>query len=126
MKTVIDIVEIGKSKSFEDVIVEDFVPDYPTPHGSELIFSFKKLREKHLNTEDLCYLIKGLHFIELKYRQQTKNDFGFGSPSQTSNLITTLNKRNENKAIEITNWIIENGGNYYYKIINNDPPGTLF
>ena len=114
------------SNLFEDVIVEDFLPDYSTPHGSELIFSINKLQENNLNTVDLCFLIKGLHFIEVKYRQQTNYDFGFGSPSQTYNLITYLNKRNESKASEMINWIIENGGNYYYKKLNNKPTNSLF
>jgi hypothetical protein len=121
-----DIIAIGKSKSFENIIVEDFVPNYPTLIGGEFIFSIHNLRKNNLHIADLCLLIQGLHFIELKYRQQTGNDFGFGSSGQTNNLIAYLNKRNQHIATEIINWIRKTGGNYYYKIFNNEPPGGIF
>ena len=54
-----------------------------------------------------------MHYIELKYREKTGNNFGFGSPSPTYKVIQALEKINKEKAIELKEWVAENGGNYY-------------
>jgi hypothetical protein len=67
---------------------------------------------KYINA-DVEFFIKGLHHLELIYREKTKSEFGFGSPSPTAKVINALEKINQNLALELRKWIRENGGNYY-------------
>ena len=53
-------------------------------------------------------LIKGIHIIEFK------SGYGGGSPSIICNLFRTLIKKDPNRYIELYNWIVSNGGNYYF------------
>ncbi len=57
--------------------------------------------------------IKGLHYIEMKYKEVYNNDFGFGSPYPTSKFIDKLKATDEELAQELTKWVANKGGNYY-------------
>ena len=57
--------------------------------------------------------MKGLHYIELKFREINNNDFGFGSPSPTFKIIQALEKIDKEKATQLKDWVAENGGSYY-------------
>jgi hypothetical protein len=63
--------------------------------------------------------VKGLHVLEIMYRNKTQNDCGFGSPSPTHKISQKLKEKNEPLAIELTNWIANSGGNYYIEKLNN-------
>lgn len=49
----------------------------------------------------------------MKYGQISDQDFGFGSPSPTYKLIKTLEDSDKDLAIELNQWVANNGGNYY-------------
>jgi hypothetical protein len=110
-KTIKNIIEIGLLN--REINLKSFLPDYPIPHGSEEIFEIGWCDAKdYLNSNPEAF-IKGLHLIELEYRKQKNSDFGFGSPSPTFKLIKALIEINSELAHELTNWISDNGGNYY-------------
>ncbi|MCK9439519.1 hypothetical protein M0Q39_05675 [Patescibacteria group bacterium] len=107
------IIEIGKGGICGLYDLYYFLPDFPSLKGQELLFlNFKPLE---LSLDDIEYLIKGLHYIELEYRKETGNEFGFGSPSKTYNLIHKISGKYPKKAEELRKWIANNGGNYYIK-----------
>lgn len=118
--TISEIIQIGKTNNLSNINIYDYLPDFPTPRGNELIFSRRKLFENHLNVENTVFLIKGLHLIELKYREKVNNEFGFGSPSQTNTILKKLQEMNIRSAIEVTDWIKENGGNFYFQKFKNE------
>lgn len=89
-----------------------FLPDFPQIHGSELYFF---VNEKDVSVALIPDLIRGCHLIEMKYREDTEYENGFGSPSKTNYLINFLMKTDRNKAIDLYNWVAANGGNYYIK-----------
>lgn len=66
------------------------------------------LEENDLTLDDLVNFIKGYHLVEKRY-----GDFGFGSPSVSKNLIDNLIEIDEEKSIELHNWIFFHGGNYH-------------
>ena len=107
------IIEIGKKLNLDKIEITDFLPNYPNLRGSEFIFSAKEYFHTPFKTEEFEFLIKGLHYIELKFRQLQGNEFGFGSPSQTTNLIHRLKKRDLERGEYLEEWISTNGGNYY-------------
>jgi hypothetical protein len=113
MSSINKIIDIGKECNLDKIEITDFLPNYPNLRGSELIFSGRELSSTHLKAEDLEFLIKGLHFIELKYREMIEREFGFGSPSQTTNLIHRLKKRDLERGENLEEWISTHGGNYY-------------
>ena len=59
--------------------------------------------------------VKGLHFIEMRYKEELNQVFGIGSPFPTYKVIEALQKQNEELATKLSTWIKENGGNYYIK-----------
>jgi len=114
VRTIIEIGEQGKCR-FEDLLC--FSPNYPRYRGSEFIKSvgYKDLRFRSEN--EIEYFVKGLHYVELKYREMTNCDFGFGSPSRTYPIIRSLEKIDRFKELGgyLKEWIRENGGNYHIK-----------
>ena len=88
----------------------------PSMSGSEIIFDLNK---DDVSRDLLPDLIKGSHLIELKYREEHRdnNDFGFGSPSKTERLINSLERFNKEKAEKLRHWVATNGGNYYIRSI---------
>ena len=115
-----EIIELGKSLNIENIIIELFLPSFPVIKGSESIFKINKANAYKYINKDVEFLIKGLHLIEELYKKETKNSFGFGSPSPTFKLIESYSKANFNKASELEYWIAKNGGNYYIKPIENN------
>jgi hypothetical protein len=107
------IIEIGKALNLDEIEITDFLPNYPNLRGSEFIFSAKVFSHTPFKTEEFEFLIMGLHFIELKFRALEGREFGFGSPSQTTNLINRLKKRDLERGEYLEEWISTNGGNYY-------------
>ena len=107
------IIEIGKKLNLDEIEITDFLPNYPNLRGSEFIFSAKVFLNTPFKTEEFEFLIKGLHYIELKFRALEEREFGFGSPSQTTNLIQRLKKRDLERGEYLEEWISTHGGNYY-------------
>ena len=120
------IIAIGKALNLDEIEISDFLPNYPNLRGSEFIFSAKVFLNTPFKTEEFEFLIMGLHSFELKFRALEGREFGFGSPSQTTNLIQRLKKRDLERGEYLEEWISTTGGNYYIakKSINND--GGLF
>lgn len=90
-----------------------FLPNHPTVSGSEFIFKISWADAKRYLDKDVEYFVKGLHYIELKYRELVKNDFGFGSPSPTFKVIESLKEKDIELSKKLSDWVFENGGNYY-------------
>lgn len=86
-----------------------FLPNFPTIRGSELYFF---INSKDVSDALLPDLIRGCHLIEMKYREDTGYENGFGSPSKTRYLIDKLMKINKNEAIDLYNWVAANGGSH--------------
>ena len=84
--------------------------------GSSLLFDHFKLLKLIHNEEQFENMIKGLHLIELKYREMTASSFGFGSPSSTSKVLSRFSAINPQKAKDLEDWILETGGNYYLSV----------
>ncbi|MDD4358186.1 MAG: hypothetical protein PHY30_00020 [Candidatus Pacebacteria bacterium] len=87
------------------------MPNFPSLTGQELLFSnfdFSKL-----SLDNIEYLIKGLYYIELEYRKETENEFGFGSPSKTISFIHRIGRKDSERGQRLREWIANNGGNYY-------------
>ena len=97
--------------SEEELLI--FLPSYPTLRGDEFIFTIGWANAKKFISKDADLIIRGLHFIEMKHKQLSKNNFGFGSPSPTAKLIKSLEKENPELATQLEKWIADNGGNYY-------------
>ena len=105
------IIEIGKSGICGIDSLHYFLPIFPELTGNEIVcFNFSFLG---LSLDDIEYLVKGMHYIELEYRKRTGIEFGFGSPSKTNSLIYRISKIDIEKAKELQEWIANNGGNYY-------------
>ena len=83
------------------------------PSGRESIFKITWAKDFRDEYDEIEYIIKGLHLIELKYRKINNNDFGIGSTSRTFFLIEELNEQNEKLAHDLYKWINSNGGNFY-------------
>jgi len=109
------IISIGKTFDIDNIFIEVFLPNFPTLKGSEDIFKINKANAYRYINKDVEYFVKGLHLIEELYKKETKNNFGFGSPSPTFKLIESYSKSNFSKAVELEYWIAKNGGNYYIK-----------
>lgn len=107
--------EIG-SKSFCSLNdLKEILPDFPSLKGSEDIFKINHANAKEYIDDKVDDLIKGLHCIEEAYKKETRNDFGFGSPSPTAKVIDTLKIKDPELAEILYNWVADNGGNYYIK-----------
>lgn len=118
-KTQIDIIkEIGKRLLCLEEEFNIILPNFPTLLGSEFIFTISWANAIKYIDVDIEYLVKGLHIIEILYRNKTKYDFGFGSPSPTYKILQKLKETNEKLANELSNWISDSGGNYYIKKLN--------
>lgn len=70
------------------------------------------LKKENLSINDYTSFIKGYHLLE----KQT-GDFGFGSPSISKDLINNLTPVDQDKSVELYNWIADHGGNYYIESI---------
>lgn len=117
------IVEVGQKGSCTSEELSFFLPNFPQTHGSELYFL---VDEKDVSSALLPDLIRGCHLIEMKYRNDTGYENGFGSPSPTNNLINFLRKTNKNSAEDLVKWIANNGGNYYVKPMVEERPYPEF
>ena len=95
------IIEVGKRGFCTSTELDYFLPE------------ILKLRNIRVADVDFPDLIRGYHLIEMGYRVKSGNNIGFGSSSKTSDLIRQLVKVNKDKAIELYNWMADNGGNYY-------------
>jgi len=93
------------------------LPNFPKLLGNEFLFSVSwlELVKELKSNQDFGNFIKGLHIIELKYREITDNNFGFGSPSSTFRILTNFEKKEYELSQKIKEWIKDNGGNYYIK-----------
>lgn len=111
------IIEIGKKGECTSDELLYFLPNLPSLHGSEILFTLNKwkLPKNYRSIPYLVDMVKGLHLIEMSYKLFSKNDFGFGSPSKTEHLITYLETIDLTNAKELYNWVASNGGNYYIK-----------
>ena len=109
------ITSIGKTGQASDDQVLMLLPSYPTLRGSEDLFKIGWANAERYLDENFINFVKGLHFVELKYREMTSNDFGFGSPSPTERIIQFIEKKDKEHAQQLREWIAKNGGNYYIK-----------
>jgi hypothetical protein len=98
---------------------QSLLPNFPTLRGCEFIFTIGWANAGRYINKDVDLLVKGLHVLEILYRNKMQNDFGFGSPSPTHKILQKLREVNEPLAIELTNWIANSGGNYYIEKLNN-------
>lgn len=116
-------IQIGQNQtcSQEDLFL--FLPHYPTLRGNEFLFSIGDGNAGRYLSKNVEAFIKGLHRIEMKYKEVSGSQFGFGSPSPTFKVISKLGKSNKPLADCLVEWVAANGGNYYIKPI---PPDTLF
>lgn len=123
--------KLGYIKMFKNIgermlcLEEEFqviLPNYPTLRGSEFIFTISWADAGMYIDSEVEYLVRGLHIVELLYRNKTQNDFGFGSPSPTYKIIKQLENKNKTLANELHHWIAANGGNYYIKPMGSDIP----
>jgi hypothetical protein len=115
---IIIIKKIGEELICSEDDFKIILPNYPKLGGDEIIFSRALENEiKYLESE-IEYFIKGLHVIELTYRNKMQSEFGFGSPSRTYKFIQRLAKSNTVQAENLEKWIADNGGNYYIKKSN--------
>ena len=105
--------EIGRTGICSDEDLHAFLPNFPTLHGSEFIFKIGWANAKKYVNEEVEYFIKGLHLIENKYKSTLNFNTGFGSPSPSYKVIKALELTNPVLANKLTDWILENGGNYY-------------
>lgn len=108
--------EIGKRHLCLEDEFNIILPNFPTLKGSEFIFTIGWANASKYIDFDVEYLVKGLHIVEVLYRNKTENDFGFGSPSPTYKVIQKLLETNESLANELTTWVANSGGNYYIEI----------
>ena len=116
-----NLIKLIKNIGIGGICKEDelmlLLPNYPKLMGNEFLFSvswlelIKELKSPH----DYEHFIKGLHLIELKYKEVTNNNFGFGSPSSTFRILTNFEKKEYELSQKIKEWIKDNGGNYYLK-----------
>lgn len=106
---------IGKLGKCSDKDLHLFLPNYPTLSGDEFIFRISWGNSKKYIDDDVEYFIKGLHLIEEKYKKLSGSDFGFGSPSPTFKVIEELAGEDFEKAVNLEEWVLKNGGNYYLK-----------
>ena len=111
-KSLLDhIIEIGKQEA--EVDIHKFLPDFPTPHGSEPIFKIGWANASRHLRYDVENLVKGLHHIEMNYKELTNNDFGLGSPFPSFKIILALHKQKADLAKDLFEWVDNHGGNYY-------------
>lgn len=101
---------IGKEEL--DVNLIEFLPHLPRIRGSESILRLRRVPLK-MDMYDIIQFVRGLHFIEMCYKKEVENDFGFGSPSPTFKMIKSLHKYYPGEADNIYTWNEERGGNYY-------------
>ncbi len=120
------IKHIGKQGSCSEESLKLFLPNYPTIRGSEFIFTIDDHNAKKFIDEEVENFIRGLHYIEMTYKEQSKHSFGFGSPSPTAMLIRALEKVNAPLAKELETWVAANGGNYYIMAIEGNQQSKLF
>jgi hypothetical protein len=114
-KQIVLLKEIGRRLLCLEDEFQSLLPNFPTLRGSEFIFTIGWANAGRYINKDVDFFIKGLHILEVLYRNKTQNDFGFGSPSPTHKILQKLREKNEPLAIELTNWIANSGGNYYIK-----------
>jgi hypothetical protein len=111
-QTITTIQDIGKRGYCSEEELRQFLPDYPTVHGSELIFKIAHHPSPEYLTSDIPSLVKGLHYIEIKHREN--NSFGFGSTSPAWHIIRKLYREPiPSNFKDLKEWIAFNGGNYY-------------
>ena len=110
---VVKIIEIGNRGCCTESELYYFLPNYPSLRGSEFIFTISWANSSRYINNQVEYFVKGLHCIEMKYKEVRKSDFGFGSPSPTSKVLSQLSGKNKKLADELTSWVTERGGNYY-------------
>jgi hypothetical protein len=109
------LLEIGNKGKCTEQELYYFLPNYPTLRGSEYVFTANGWERLSHNNFQIENFVKGLHYVELKYREMTNDDFGFGSPSRTHQIISRLEKTHPELALTLSKWIADNGGNYYIK-----------
>ncbi len=109
------IIQIGRVGFCSPEELWSFLP--PDDFTKSFIFSLEWEHVRAFVRVDAIPLIKGLHLIEEAYKKETANGFGFGSPSPAYRMLEHM--RHEDQQIkdadELTEWIRNNGGNYYIK-----------
>jgi hypothetical protein len=110
------IVKIGIEEKCNNQDLAILLPNLPTIRGNEFLINKTKIIEDGKNN-NLKQIIKGLHFAEITYGK-LNNYFGFGSTSQTLNLLNLLAETEYDEAVEIEKWIALNRGNYFIKSLN--------
>ncbi len=112
-----DIKTIGRNCYCTESELREYLPS-SHPFGGEYIFRIGHANAHRYIDSEVEYFIKGLHFIEMKYKElnsQSRDDYGFGSPSPTAKVIDALEKRDPKLAKKLRNWVYETGGNYYIR-----------
>lgn len=107
--------EIGSRMFCTEAELKKILPNYPSLHGSEFIFTISWANAIRYIDSDVDDFVKGLHVIEMLYKDKTKNEFGFGSLSPTYKIIQEIFKSDISHAEVLKKWIADNGGNYYIK-----------
>jgi hypothetical protein len=118
-KQIVLLKDIGRRLLCLEDEFQFLLPNFPTLRGSEFIFTISWANAGRYIDKDIDLLVKGLHVLEILYRNKMQNDFGFGSPSPTHKILQKLREVNEPLAIELTNWIANSGGNYHIEKLNN-------
>ena len=109
------IIKIGIEENCSELELKILLQNFPTIRGSELLINKTKILNAG-KSYNLKHIIKGLHIAEITFGKL--NDyFGFGSTSQTLNLLNLLAETEYSEAVEIEKWIALNKGNYFIKPI---------
>ncbi len=110
------IIRIGRTGECGNEELLHFLPELQL--GSGFIYGLDwEMVRGHLG-RDVVPFIKGLHLIEEAYKKETGNSFGFGSPCPAQRMLDHMRYQAQqvNKdADDLTEWIRNNGGNYYIK-----------
>jgi hypothetical protein len=107
------LIRIGNLGFVEDGEIRFFLPNYPSIRGDEFIFELTWAHLLRLENAEIVDVIRGVHLIELAYRESTRNDFGFGSTNPSFALLTEFVEVDEVSARALWEWIKLTGGNYF-------------
>ena len=120
------IKEIGSRIFCTEAEFKNILPNYPTLRGSEFIFTISWANAMRFIDSEVDDFVKGLHVIEMLYKEKTKDKFGFGSPSPSYKIIQQISKSDISHADILKKWIANNGGNYYINSLDNKDWSIFF
>ena len=107
--------DIGKRLLCLEEEFKILLPNCPTIKGSEFVFTISWANSIKYIDNEVEFTVKGLHLLEILYRNKMQNEFGFGSPSPSYKIIKELSNKNNELAESLIDWIASNGGNYYIR-----------